>query len=135
MAKETGLGQTTLSVDDDSGTPRDIRNDVTNWDFSTPMNLQETTGVDKYAMERLGLLKDFTGNLNGVFNPAANRAHAVLSGNLRTPRTVLHVISAQSMTNEVLFSDYAVTRAAGGEMTYQAPFSLQDGTEPDWTTV
>lgn len=135
MAKETGLGQVTLTLDDDGGTPQDIRNDVTNWDLSTPMNLQEVTGVDKYAMERLGLLKDATGNLNGVFNPAANRAHAVLSGNLRVPRTLTHVISTASMALEVLISDYSVTRAAGGEFTYQSPYSLQNGAEPDWTVV
>lgn len=135
MAKETGLGQTTLSLDDDGGNPQDIRNDVTNWDLSTPMNLQEVTGVDKYAMERLGLLKDASGNLNGVFNPASNRAHQVLSGNLRVPRTLTHVISTASMALEVLISDYSVTRAAGGEFTYQSPYSLQNGAEPDWTVV
>jgi hypothetical protein len=135
MAKETGLGQTTLTLDDDAGSPQDIRNDVTNWDLSTPMNLQETTGVDKYAMERLGLLKDLTGNLNGVFNPATNRAHQVLSGNLRVARTLTHVISTASIASEVLISDYAVTRAAGGEFTYQSPYSLQNGAEPDWTVV
>ena len=135
MAKETGLGQTTLNLDDDAGNPQDIRNDVTNWDLSTPMNLQETTGVDRYAMERLGLLKDLTGNFNGVFNPAANRAHAVLSGNLRIPRTMTQVISTASIAAEVLVSDYAVTRAAGGEFTYQSPYSLQSGVEPDWTVV
>lgn len=135
MAKETGLGWTTLNVDDDGGVARDLRAPTTNFDFATPMNTQEVTGVDKYAMERLGLLKDFTGNLNGVFDPAANSAHSVLSGNLRVPRTMGLVISSQSLVNEVLLTDYALTRAAGGEFTWQTPFSLQNGTEPDWTTV
>jgi hypothetical protein len=133
MAKESGLGWTTLSVDDDTPTLRDIKNDVTNFDFATPYNPQVITGVDKSAEERLALLADFSGTLNGVFNPAANRAHAVFSGDLRVVRTLSLVISAQNLSNEVLFTDYALTRAAGGEFTYATPFLLADGTVPNWT--
>lgn len=133
MAKETGLGMTRLSVDDDGGTLRDIRNDVTNWDMATPYGTQDVTGVDKYAVEKLALLADHTGTLNGVFNPAANRAHAVFSGDLRVVRTLGITISAQLLDSEVLFTDYALTRAAGGELTWQAPFTLADGNAPNWT--
>ena len=132
MAKVTGLGWTTLSLDDASGTPRDIRNDVTNFDFSTPYAQQETTGVDKSAKERLALLADMSGTLNGVFNPSANLSHSVLSGDLRVARTLSLTVSGKSLPNEVLVSDYALTRAAGGEFTWQAPFSLADGTTPTW---
>jgi hypothetical protein len=133
MAKETGLGWTTLSVDNDTPALQDIKNDVTNLDFATPYNVQETTGVDKFAVERLLLLADFSGTLNGVFNPAANRIHAVMSGDLRVVRTLSLTISAQSLSNEVLFTDYALTRAAGGEFTTSSPFVLADGTVPNWT--
>lgn len=133
MAKETGLGWTTCSADDASATLRDIKNDVTNLDISTPSNLQEVTGIDKFAMERLALLQDGTGTLNTVFNPSSNRAHAVLSGDLRVVRTLTNVISAKTLSMEVLFSDYAVTRAAGGELTASSPFSLADGTVPTWS--
>lgn len=132
MAKESGLGWTTLDVDDDGGVARSIVNDFTNLDFAMPLNLQEVTGVDKYAMERLGLLRDFTGTLNSVFNPAANRVHAVMSGDLRVVRTLAMEISSQTLSNEVLFSDYALSRSASGEFTSQHPFSLADGTEPTW---
>lgn len=135
MAKETGLGWTTLSIDDDGGTPQDIRNDFTNLDFATPYNVQEVTGIDKFAIERLLLLADFSGTLNSVFNPAANRVHDVMSGNLRVARSMSIVISSQSLANEVLFTDYALTRAAGGEFTAQHPFVLADGTVPTWGTV
>lgn len=135
MAKETGLGWTELNVDDEGAVARDLRASTTNFDFATPMNTQEVTGVDKYAMERLGLLKDFSGTMNGVFNPAANDAHAVYSGNTRIARDMELVISSQSLVNNVLLTDYALTRAAGGEFTWQVPFSLADGTEPNWTTV
>ncbi len=132
MAKETGLGWTTCSVDNASASLQDIKNDVTNLDISTPSNLMEVTGIDKFAMERLALLQDGTGTLNTVFNPASNRAHAVLSGDLRVVRTITNVISAKTLSMEVLFSDYALTRGAGGEFTGSSPFSLADGTVPTW---
>lgn len=133
MAKETGLGWTRLDVDDDTGTPRDIRNDFTNLDFATPYGVQDVTGIDKFAHERLLLLADFSGTLNSVFNPSANRVHDVMSGNLRVARTVGITISGQILNNEVLFTDYALTRAASGEFTAQHPFVLSDGTVPTWT--
>lgn len=132
MAKETGLGWTTLTVEDDGGNARDIRNDLTNLDFATPYNTQEITGIDKFAMERQLLLADFSGTLNSVFNPAANRVHDVFSGNLRVARDMSIVISGQTLPNNVLFTDYALTRAAGGELTAQHPFVLADGTVPTW---
>lgn len=133
MAKETGLGWTTLSVDNDASAAQDIRNDLTNLDFATPYNMQEITGIDKFAMERQALLADFSGTLNSVFNPSANRVHDVFSGNLRVVREMTIVISAQTLVNNVLFTDYALTRAAGGEFTAQHPFVLSDGTVPTWT--
>lgn len=133
MAKESGLGWTEFNVDDDAGTPRDIRNDMTNMEFSTPYNNQDVTGIDKLAVERLALLADFSCTGNGVFNPSANRAHAVLSGDLRVARTVGITVSAQLLDNEVLITDYALTRAQGGEFTWQAPMALADGTVPNWT--
>lgn len=132
MAKETGLGWTTLTVENDAAVAQDIRNDLTNLDFATPYNTQEITGIDKFAMERQLLLADFTGTLNSVFNPAANRVHDVMSGDLRVARTMVITISGQSLTNDVLFTDYALTRAAGGEFTAQHPFVLQNGAVPTW---
>lgn len=133
MAKITGLGQTTLTLDNDASAAQDIRNDVTNYDFATPYGVQEITGVDKFGTERQLLLADYTGTLNGVVNPSANRQHAVMSGDMRIPRTLAMVVAAQSLSNEVLLTDYKWTRAAGGELTYATPFSLQDGTEPNWS--
>jgi len=132
MAKETGLGWTTLTVENDAAAAQDIRNDVTNLDFATPYGEQDITGIDKFAKERQLLLADFSGTLNSVFNPSANRVHDVMSGDLRVARTMVIVISAQTLTNDVLFTDYALTRAAGGEFTAQHPFVLQSGNVPTW---
>ncbi len=133
--KETGLGWTTLSIDDAAAAPQDIRNDITNFNFATPRGVQDVTGIDKSAIERLLLLADFSINLNGVFNPAANRAHDVLKSvpSTSVARTTTIVISAQTLANEVLYTDYALTRAASGELTFTAPGVLADGTVPVWT--
>ncbi len=133
MAKVSGLGWTTLSVDNASGTLQDIKNDVTNFDFATPYGTQETTGVDKSAYERLALLADFSGTLNGVFNPSANRIHAIASGDLRVVRSMNLTHSGVSLNNEVLLTAYNLNRAAGGEFTVSIPFSLADGTTPVWS--
>jgi len=135
MAKENGLAITTLSVDDAAAAAQDIRNDVTNFQFSTPRAVQEITGVDKSAVERLLNLADFSITLNGVFNDAANKSHAVLKtvSSTSVTRTVSLSISGQTLANECLFSDYNLTRAAGAELTWTAPGSLSDGTVPTWS--
>lgn len=135
MAKESGLGWTTLSVDDGTGSAQDIKNDVTNFEFSTPRGVQDVTGVDKSAYERILLLADFSITLNGVFNDAANRAHAVLKtvSSTSVNRAVSLAISGQTLVNECIFTDYALTRAANGELTWQAPGQLSDGTVPTWS--
>lgn len=135
MAKETGLGWTTLSVDDALGAVQAIKNDVHNFEFATPRGVQETTGVDKSAMERLLLLADFSITLNGTFNPSAGASHAVLKTVPSTSivRTVSLTVSAQSLNNETLFTDYQLTRADNGALTWQAPGVLADGTVPTWS--
>ena len=135
MAKESGLAWSTLSVDDSSGTARDIRNDVTNFQFATPRAIQDVTGVDKSAFERLLLLADFTITLNGVFNDASNLSHAVLKTvpSTSVARTVSLGVSGQTLANECLFSDYALTRGADGALTWTTTGSLSDGTVPAWS--
>lgn len=134
MAKESGLGWTTLSVDNSAGSAQAIKNDITNFLFATPRGVQDVTGVDKSAMERLLLLADFSVDLNGVFNDAANMSHAVFSTVPSTSvnRTVTLTVSGQTLAAECVFTDYALTRAASGELTWTAPGVLSDGTVPTW---
>lgn len=135
MAKESGLGWTTLSVDNSAGTPNDIRNDVTNFEFATPRAVQDTTGVDKFAMERLLLLADFSITMNGVFNDAASASHVTFKdvGSTSVSRTVSLAVSGQTLTNECLITDYALTRGDDGSLVWQAPGVLQSGTAPTWS--
>lgn len=134
MAKASGLAQTTLSVDDSGGSVRAIKNDITDWSASTPRGVQDVTGVDKSAIERILLLADFSLTLNGVFNAASNLSHDVFKTVPSTSvnRTVTITVNGVTLPNEVLFTDYQLSRSASGELTWTAPGVLADGTVPTW---
>lgn len=133
MAKASGLGWTTCSVDDASGTPTVIKNDVVDLQFSTPRATQDVTGIDKSAMERLLLLADFSITLNTVFN--ATGAHLVFKTvpSTSVARTTSLTVNGVSLNNEVLYTDYPLQRANDGALTAAIPGVLADGTVPTWT--
>lgn len=143
MAKQSGLGWTTLQIGDSSNALQDLRNDTTNFNFSTPRGVQDVTGIDKSANERILLLADFSATLNGPFDPGANLSHAVFK---TVPST--SVLRAWAMTvggvnlnlgtsgagnGAVLFTDYQLTRAATGELTWSVPGVLGSGVVPTWS--
>ena len=135
MAKSTGLGITTLSVGDSSNTAQAIKNDITNFQFATPRAVQDVTGVDKSAFERLLLLADFSVTLNGVANFAAGAtAHTVFSTvpSTSVARTTTLVVTARTLANNVLYTDYSFTRAQDGSLVWTAPGVLADGVVPTW---
>lgn len=134
MAKQSGTGWTTLSVDDSGGTPVDLRNDITNFQLATPRGVQDVTGLDKSAMERLVLLADASITLNGVFNPSASKSHQTLrtvttGQNLRTTSIG---IASQTLAMEMLYTDYNLNRAQDGSFVWSSPGVLADGTVPTW---
>lgn len=138
MAKESGLGWTTFTVEDSGGTtPRDIRNDISNFTLSTPRGVQDVTGIDKSAMERLLLLADATVNINGFFNKGSDLSHDVFKtvSSSSVSRDTVITVSGQSLPLALLFTDYALTRSAAGELTWTTTGVLSDGTVPTWTTV
>lgn len=140
MAKTSGLGGAII-VQDSGSVARTITNDVTNYQFSTPRAVQDITGVDKFANERLLTLADYSVTLNGVFNTAANMSHAVFS---TIPSTSVNrsveidplgaTTGAPSLVPNCVLTDYALTRANTGDLTWQVAGSLADGTVPTWTT-
>jgi hypothetical protein len=137
MAKTTGLGAV-VTVDDAGGTPRTISNDSTSFQFATPRGVQDVTGVDKSAIERLLLLADFSCTIAGVLNPTATTSeHAVFStvpstSVNRTTNLQPTASASPHLSCEVLYTDYQVSRAQSGELTYSAPGVLADGTVPLW---
>lgn len=141
MAKVSGLAWTTLSVGDGTNTSTDIRNDITNLAVTTPRAVQDVTGIDKSANERLLLLVDFTCTLNGIFNPSVS--HPVLSTIpstsvnrcflMTTNGKNLNLGSTGAGNGAVIFTDYPITRAATGELTWAVPGSGSTGTVPQWS--
>ena len=124
-----------MSIDDSAEALKTIVNDITNVDIATPRNVQDSTGMDKSAIERILLLADFSGTYNGIFNDAANQSHAVFKTipSTSVTRTITHVVSGQTLTVEALLTDYPLGRAASGELTFAVPAVLQSGIAPSWS--
>lgn len=134
MAKENGLGAT-ITIDDSTPTARAVTNDVRDCSISTPKALQDITGLDKSAMERLTLLTDGSFSLNGIFNDAASTGLFTVLKTIPSTavtRTVTFVLSANTLGMEMLFSGMTLARGAGGEATISAQAELADGTLPTW---
>lgn len=122
-------------MDDAGGSVCAIKNDITNFTFATPRGVQDVTGIDKSAIERLLLLADFNVNPNGVFNDAASQSHSVFKTvpSTSVARTTSLAVSGQTLAVEALYTDYALTRAQTGELTWTAPGVLADGAVPTWS--
>lgn len=124
-------------MDDSAGTLTDIKNDVTNLQFATPRGVQDVTGVDKSAMERLLLLADMSLNLNGVFNPVGSHLIFRTVPSTSVAREFTLTVGGVSLgvtgTPTLLFTDYNLTRAASGELTWTAPGVLANGVVPTWS--
>jgi hypothetical protein len=137
--KLTGLGEV-ITVADASSSVQTISNDITNWQMSTPRAVQDVTGVDKSANERLLLLADFSVTFNGAFNIDSNKSHAVFSTIPSTSVQRAIVVNpvgtatgSPKLPVNCVLTDYQLTRANTGELTWQVPGSLADGTVPTWT--
>lgn len=135
MAVESGLGWTTASRDDSSGSLRALVASVFNIDFSITRATWDITGMGKSAMERVLLLGDYSSTWTGGFNDASNDSHAVHAtvGSADVLRSESLVVSGQTLNNEVALTDYSLTRAATGEFSWSAPASLSNGTDPTWS--
>ena len=136
--KLSGLGGSVV-CGDSSNSANTITDDITNWTLSTPRAVQDVTGVGKSANERILLLADVSITLNGVFDDEATTgAHIVFA---TIPSTsVARLITLTPTTDDpyiaptCLLTDYQLTRAATGELTWQVPGSLANGTVPTWET-
>jgi hypothetical protein len=137
VAKVSGLGAAVL-VADAGSVVRTISNDLTDFSFNTPRATQDITGVDKSAHERLLLLADYSVQIKGVVNTAANMSHAVFS---TIPSTAVNrsVSIAPTSNNSTpilvcncVLSDYAITRSASGDLTFSVKGDLADGALPTW---
>lgn len=135
MAKRTGLAITALSVDDSGNVQRDIRNGLGSFQFATPRAVQDVTGVDKSAIERLLLLADFSTTLNGfVDDTATSGFHAVFKTvpSTSVARLTTITIAGFTLAPTVLYTDYSWNRGTDGGITTTVPGVLSNGTVPTW---
>ena len=126
MAKVSGI-TTSVTV-----AGNDISNDVLSIDVSTPYGVQDITGLDKSAVERIMLRADCTGTINFAFNTASNRSHATL----KTPGSKTFVIvypGSATLTFTAVTTDYSLSMATDGSLTGSTPFQLSSGTAAAWT--
>lgn len=143
MSKVNGLGITTFSIDDSAGSQQAVKNDITSFTINTPRAIQDVTGIDKSAMERLLLLADCTVGASYVFNDAATTGIFTVLNNYATlaasqvGRTTTITFSgsagAHTLAQELLYDDFPSNRAASGELTGQVTGRLANGTLAAWS--
>lgn len=135
MAKASGLGWSVLSVDDASNVQKAILNDITNLQFATPRAVQDITGIDKSAFERLLLLADFSITMNGVYNNATGQSHDAFKTipSTSVPRLITITVNTTTLAPTCILTDYPLTRATGGALTWAVPGSLSNGVVPTWS--
>ena len=138
MAKESGLGVTTFSIDDAAGSQQAVLNDCQALTINTPSAQQDVTGLNKSAMERLLLLADGSFNFTYDFNDAATtgiftvlKAYRTLSGT-EVGRTHTFTHSGQTLAMECLLTDFPLVRGADGSFGGSATAQLSNGTVPAW---
>jgi hypothetical protein len=88
------------------------------------------------------LLADFSIGLNGTFDDGtSDTPHEVLrtvpSSDVARTTTIEVVGTAATNTleNEVLYTDYQITRSDSGALTFSAPGVLADGAVPTWSAA
>lgn len=131
MAKQTGLGDNFyLGGFDISGDTAALGN------VGGGVAVLDTTGIDKGAFERIGGLRDGRMEWTSHFNPAAAKAHAVLSSLPTTSRhsmycrgTALGSPAAGLVGKQV---DYAPSRGNDGAMTIAVGIQASDGEGLEW---
>lgn len=117
MAKSSGLAQAFylggFNLSGDTGAGNEIGGGLA--------GTQDVTGIDKSAIERIGLERDGRLSWTSFFNPAAAKAHAVLSTLPTTDRHMMWATGssigspAACMVGKQI--DYNPTRGADGSLT------------------
>lgn len=119
MTKSPGMGHRLLIDGFDVSADVSAVNNL-----STPLQVQLTTGIDKYAIERIGLLHDGMAEFGHYWNPtnvAGDAVHLALRGLPYTDRIVTYLAGqtlgapAASLTAKQINYDW--TRGTDGSMT------------------
>lgn len=121
-----------LAVDDASGTPQTISNDVTSMSWETPREEQDITGLDKSAHERQLLLADMSVSLNMIFNPTLSHLVFRTVPSTSVARTTTITVASQVLAAELLYNSYSLERGDDGALTATSEGMLQSGAVPTW---
>ena len=141
MTKASGL-TTSVTVDNAAGAGKDISNDITSFNVSTPRGVQDITGLDKSAVERILLRADGNISMTGVYNAStADKSHDVFksiptqsgTGTGATRTVVIVYPGTKTLTMECVLTDYQVSMGADGSLTWTVPGSIADGVAPTWS--
>jgi hypothetical protein len=120
----------TVTVDDAGGVPRDISADITNIEVATPRGMQQLTGLGAAGVDRVPLRTDGQLVLSGVFNDTANMSHDVF----KSVATAVQVgVSGQTLSMELLFTEYGLRRRSDGGLIWGAVGALADSSAPAWS--
>lgn len=131
MSKASGLGQSLFVAGYDlSGDVGSLSN------VHSSVAVQDITGIDKSAHERLGLLVDGGLAFVAFFNKTAGQAHPVLSA-LPTSDVLLSYFAGSTLGNAVANLrakqiNYDGTRAQGGALTFVVT-AQANGTGLEWS--
>lgn len=110
-----------------------ITNDVTSLTLDTPYGVQDVTGLDKSAIERILLRADATGSINGIFNTAASMSHATFKTPGSKSVVIAFAAAAATATFTAVFTNYAISLGQDGSLTWSVNFQLSSGTAVAWT--
>ena len=134
MAKLSGLGAS-LAVDDSGGTARTVSNDILSISVSTPRGMQDVSGMNVSAMERLLLRADGKFDYAYVFNDTVSTgSFAVFSTASSTSVTRTHTYTVQSkvLAGEYLIPDFPLALGADGALTGSISAVLNSTVVPTW---
>jgi hypothetical protein len=133
MAKTAGVWSVT--IDNASGTGKNISQDVLTVSVDTPRGMADVTSVSSSNNERLALLIDGKFSLSGIWDSDADLAHAVLStvsSSTVTRTCVFALPGSKTLTMECLLSNYAVSMA-DGKTAWSCDGVLAAATAFGWT--
>ena len=128
-------------VDDETGTLRDISSDVTNVDIPQTWNETDVTGYSDGVINITVGQPNNNITMQGVFNNAALKSHAVLDAIAGFVTTVTEVkiqigiLAAPSGTDPEWTGEYyCVEYSLSGDITWSASFMPAGSSLGDWGT-
>ena len=130
-----------LRIDDSSGDLRDISEDVNSADAPSNADTVEVSGFQDVTKKYVVGLRDSQMRLQGNFNDAALKSHAVLSGVVGgTTGLEMHYWPRGSAAGAPVFegsvhcSEYSVSAGIGAAVAWTANLVPFDTNPPSWYT-